>query len=100
MLESEASLRFHMPIGVQRPLARAAMGRALLSLKSDFEIRLLMRRINAEGALEDHVKEARVVMCRLRAACLQYRLRMVSSTIAESYRSDSNNPLDPVGRWN
>ena len=47
ILEANSPLRLHLRIGTLRPLTRAAVGRALLSLKSDAEILRIVRRCNA-----------------------------------------------------
>lgn len=41
-------VRFHMKQGVRRPVCMTAIGRALLSTKSDKEIGAIVRRLNAE----------------------------------------------------
>lgn len=46
-------IRFHMKQGAYRPLAQTAIGRALLSSKSDKEIGAIVRRANAERAAGD-----------------------------------------------
>lgn len=46
-------IRFHMKQGACRPLCTTAIGRALLSSKSDTEIGLIVRRANAERDASD-----------------------------------------------
>jgi DNA-binding IclR family transcriptional regulator len=46
-------IRFHMKQGACRPLSTTAIGRALLSSKSDREIGAIVRRANAERAASD-----------------------------------------------
>lgn len=46
-------IRFHMKQGAYRPLCTTAIGRALLSGKSDREIGAIVRRANAERASDD-----------------------------------------------
>lgn len=48
ILEATNPVRFHMKQGVRRPLCMTAIGRALLSTKSDREIGAIVRRLNAE----------------------------------------------------
>lgn len=46
-------IRFHMKQGAYRPICTTAMGRALLSNKSDTEIGAIVRRANAEREASD-----------------------------------------------
>ena len=58
-LEALVQPRPHLDIGTLRPICRAAVGKALLLNKSDHEIGLLVRRINAEEPnFADHVNLA------------------------------------------
>jgi len=68
VIHSAEPLRFSVPPGTRRPLAKSGMGWLLLSAKPDVEIEKLRRRINAEAggeavlsreALMTHVGEVR-----------------------------------------
>ena len=48
VLQATNPVRFHMKQGARRPICTTAVGRALLSTKSDKEIGLIVRRLNAE----------------------------------------------------
>lgn len=50
VVEGKAGLRHYLRIGQLRPIGMAAVGKVLLSLKSDPEIGLLLRRMNAAMA--------------------------------------------------
>lgn len=52
-------VRLHIPVGTERPMTCAATGMALLALKPDREVRLLVRRNNAEADKVHRVVEAR-----------------------------------------
>lgn len=48
IVESTHPVRMHLKVGTRRPITRAAVGRVLLSLRPDPDIRKILRRINAE----------------------------------------------------
>src|SRR3546814_7482790 len=50
VLQATNPVRFHMKHGARRPICTTAVGRALLSTKSDKEIGLIVSRLNAERA--------------------------------------------------
>ena len=58
ILQATNPIRFHMKQGASRPLCTTAVGRALLSGKSDKEIGAIVRRANAERAANDPVVAA------------------------------------------
>jgi IclR family KDG regulon transcriptional repressor len=59
VIRSSEPLRFSVPPGTRRPLAKSGMGWLLLSAKPDAEIEKLRRRINAEaGGETDLTREA------------------------------------------
>jgi DNA-binding IclR family transcriptional regulator len=53
VVQATNPIRFHMKQGAFRPLCTTAIGRALLSSKSDKEIGAIVRRINAERTPDD-----------------------------------------------
>ena len=48
IVESTHPVRMHLKIGTRRPITRAAVGRVLLSLHPDAEIKKILRRVNSE----------------------------------------------------
>ncbi len=59
IVESSHPVRMHLKVGTRRPITRAAVGRALLSLQPDAEIRKILRRVNAEEPVAaNRIKEA------------------------------------------
>ena len=62
VLEAMGPLRFYMKPGSLRPLCRTAIGLALLLEKTDAEIRLLVRRINAERRTDEPLEETASVL--------------------------------------
>jgi len=50
VLHATNPVRFHMKQGARRPICTTAIGRALLSTKTDKEIGAIVRRLNAERA--------------------------------------------------
>jgi DNA-binding IclR family transcriptional regulator len=59
IIEADRAIRFHLKVGTLRPLTRAAVGKVLLSQKSNTEIAKIVRRLNAEADDPAHrVKES------------------------------------------
>ena len=59
IVESTHPVRMHLKIGTRRPITRAAVGRVLLSLQPDAEIKKILRRVNSEEPVAaNRMKEA------------------------------------------
>ncbi len=70
IIEAKYPVRLHMKVGTRRPITRAAVGRLLLSLHPDTEIKKILRRVNAEEPSPEHrIKESDLMkeMERIRA---------------------------------
>jgi DNA-binding IclR family transcriptional regulator len=52
--EADESVRFYVHVGTLRPMTRAALGLVLLTLKSESEIRAIVRRNNADAKQAKH----------------------------------------------
>lgn len=62
VLQASNALRFYMKPGSLRPICTTAVGRALLSLKSDSEIRSIIRRVNSERADDTPMVDTKEVL--------------------------------------
>ena len=59
IIEADRPVRLHLKTGTLRPMTRAAIGKVLLSQKSNAEIAMIVRRLNADEEDPAHrVKEA------------------------------------------
>lgn len=65
-LPSTSPQRSAPPIGALGSICRTGVGQALLMLKSDEEVALLARRINAEAAIKADLVDQRALLCELR----------------------------------
>jgi len=66
IINARVTLRLHFSPGCLRPLARSAIGYALLSHRSDTEISKMVRRINAEAEDPDSIIPIAEVLDRVR----------------------------------
>ena len=62
IVDAAYPVRLHLKVGTRRPITRASVGRLLLSLQPDAEIKKILRRVNAEEPIAaNRVKEGELM---------------------------------------